>query len=221
MIEKLTPFEMKEYVIEKTILCINTAEEYFKKHIPIPRITFNLKGKVAGKFIYRPKRHLYELQYNFDLMNKNISIFLSDTVPHEVSHMLNKFLYKGRRHNEEWGNIMKNVYDTNPAIYHKFIVDTGKRGELRIKYYCPNCLQTFTRSENIQISKCPGCRYDKVEKAPRKLHYTDLVNDEDLIEDSVKPVSSKPVSIIDNEKVTFQEYVASISDVKSTDNICY
>jgi SprT protein len=184
MSDKLTPFEMKEYVIEKTILCINTAEEYFKKHIPIPRITFTLKGKVAGKFLYRPKKHLYELQYNFDIMFNDLSTFLSDTVPHEVSHMLNTYLYKGRKHNDEWAAIMKQVYDTNPNIRHNMPANMGKRGEIRIKYYCPNCLQTFKRSENTKVLKCPGCGYNKVERAPNTLKYTDLVNDGDLIEDN-------------------------------------
>lgn len=176
----LTVFEMEESVVEKTILCINLAEDYFTTHIPIPKITFDLEGTKAGAFLWNPAKHLYELQYNKTIMAEDFTEFITDTVPHEVAHMLNKYLFKGKRHNYGWRQIMKKVFALKPKTKHSINARHTAKGEYRVSYWCYDCAGQFKEPESKKVTKCPVCSGNNITRTSTKMKPMDLIKDIDL-----------------------------------------
>lgn len=63
----------------------------------VPLIDWNLKGKIAGK------ANANLLKFNLELAFRNLEKFLTNTVPHEMAHVLQRRQYpKSKPHGKEW-----------------------------------------------------------------------------------------------------------------------
>lgn len=72
--------------------------------MPMPRITFNLRGTTAGKAYIRENR----IDFNPVLLHENLEDFLNRTPWHEVAHLIS-FRQSGnliKPHGVEWQRVM-------------------------------------------------------------------------------------------------------------------
>ena len=97
----------------------------FGVSMPIPNLTFNVRGTNAGMAHYGP--HLVDL--NMRLFEENPSYFFNQTIPHEVAHLASVHIHgpKGNGHGKEWKVIM-GLIGREPKRCHNLDVSNVKRG---------------------------------------------------------------------------------------------
>ena len=96
----------------------------FGTNMPVPRLTFNVRGTTAGLAKYGP--HLVDL--NMQLYVENPQYFFNHTIPHEVAHLASVHIHgaKGAGHGKEWKVIM-GLIGREPARCHTLDVTNVKR----------------------------------------------------------------------------------------------
>jgi len=147
-----------------------------KKDFPLPVVSYDLKGKVAGKAY--GLRNLIKL--NKDLIsNPNYLKEMSeDTLYHELVHLFIHFLYKTQQlrtysklgegcfgrpkpHGIEWKTLMV-LIDEKPSVTHNFEVLSGRK-MTRITYLCDCREHEMTKRAHHKILdgslyKCRKCK---------------------------------------------------------------
>ena len=89
------------------------------------------------------------------LFKDNIDAFLSDVVPHEVSHLLVWVLFgRVQPHGKEWQSIMRSVFNCTPNATHQFDV----KRVARIFHYVCDC-DTYALSTRRHNNILKGAQY--------------------------------------------------------------
>jgi SprT protein len=159
-----------EQAIEQSHAFLNQAELHFNKPMPEVEILFNLRGQAAGmvKIMARGKIHV---RYNPTLLNENGEHFLSQTVPHEIAHVVAHTINRRRvrPHGPEWQKIM-HLFGADIQRCHTYKVKQPTRRQLkRFNYRCgckEHQLTTIrhNRAINGQHYICRNCREVLIEK---------------------------------------------------------
>ncbi|MCF6283034.1 MAG: SprT-like domain-containing protein [Candidatus Polarisedimenticolaceae bacterium] len=116
---------------------LNQAELHFKRPMPEIDIQFNLRGQAAGMVKLLRKGEIL-VRYNPILLNENSEHFLSQTVPHEIAHVVASTLnrHRIRPHGTEWQQIMQ-LFGADNQRCHSYEVKTSPRRQLaRFNYRC-------------------------------------------------------------------------------------
>ncbi|SJN59443.1 hypothetical protein VR7878_03424 [Vibrio ruber DSM 16370] len=152
------PAELHTRVTACIQSCIEQASRYFQHPFPQPALSYQLRGKAAGKAYC----HLWEVRLNPVLLLENQSEFLQQVIPHEIAHLLVHHLYgRVRPHGSEWQSVMLQVFNLPPQTTHQF--DTRSVTGETFAYHC-QC-QTFSlsvrRHRKVQrqqaIYRCTRC----------------------------------------------------------------
>lgn len=151
---------LQQTILDKLEVDYQLAEQYFKTSFPRPVVQFTLRGKSAGT----AHLQLNKLRFNPVLLEENISAFIDDVVPHEISHLI-CFQVFGRvkPHGVEWQSIMRRVYHRAPKTTHK--LDTLSVRGKQFEYFCGcGSVQLSIRRHNNVVRgksqyRCKTCQH--------------------------------------------------------------
>lgn len=144
----------------------------FKK----PTIEFGLRGRVAGWAYYLRNK----IRLNDELFAQNEDVFITQTVGHEVAHIVARQLHSGnlsRPHGIEWQRVMAvfglpanrcHDYETAPARVHKkyecvcskcdkiFLFSASRFGKLQrgVNYWHRICQGVIIKKHNKKETYC-------------------------------------------------------------------
>lgn len=124
-------------VENKVLETYEKAQRIFGRIFELPRIDFDLKGRVGG----RAWRHNNSIEINAILLQENKSHFLAQTVPHECAHLICDSIYPSAKqgHGPEWKGIMIRL-GLPPVRCHSYdLSSTGIRRVKTIPYHCIKC----------------------------------------------------------------------------------
>jgi len=96
----------------------------FGTNMPVPSVTFGVRGTTAGLAYYREHR----VDVNMQLYVENPVYFFNQTLPHEVAHLASYFIngLSGTGHGKEWKVIM-GLIGREPKRCHNLDVTNVKR----------------------------------------------------------------------------------------------
>lgn len=131
------PAHLKELAKERIAHFVSFANNKLGAQVPMPTCSFDLRGRVAGKAVmgYSPSQSkdknraepYFHVQLNAVLFTENVQLFLDDTIPHEVAHLVADSLY-GRRiseHGKEWQSVMA-LFGRDPVKRHNMDVTNAR-----------------------------------------------------------------------------------------------
>lgn len=135
--------------------CFVQAELFFQRSFLRPSLALTLKGQRAGV------AHLQEnhLRFNATLYAQNTEDFLTQTVAHEVAHLIAYQVYGAqiRPHGSQWQAIMQNVYGLAAKRCHTYVLpQSTKRCFI---YHCACQDHEFTFSTRRHSLVQQGRRY--------------------------------------------------------------
>lgn len=149
---------MKNAILAKVEESFQKAEKFYNRTFVRPNhYLWKRKGTTAGHSNWGKR----ELMFQLDLAEANKEDFLSQTVPHEVAHFVQRQMYPfSSAHGREWKYIMRYVMGLDPDRCHMYDVSvTQTRKVRRIEYKC-NCKVhkiTLTLHNKIQKGEWRRC----------------------------------------------------------------
>lgn len=137
---------------------IQKAETHYRIRIPLRDIRFDLKGRSAGMAVF-PRHGRPYIRYNRLMLSKQPEEFLSQTLPHEVAHLVARRLHGSgiRPHGDEWKRVMA-FFGAKANRCHNFtLVDGHYRQLQRFSYACQCRQHELTSIRHNRVLK--GTRY--------------------------------------------------------------
>lgn len=107
--------------VQKTTERIGTvyeiASKTYGRNFAFPQITFNVRGRAAGRAYYYQNR----IALNMKMLLDNGQDFVDDTPGHEAAHLIAFRLYgrQIRPHGREWASVMRTI-GQKPERTHDF-----------------------------------------------------------------------------------------------------
>jgi SprT protein len=129
---------LKILVMERLQQLKEIAEEHFGREFEIPTVTYRTTGGCAGKYIR--KRSGRRIDFNFEILKRNQSDFIENTVAHEYAHYVQRELYpQSKPHGHEWKSIMR-AFGVRPVRCHNYDYTPARRRSCKVyrwrgKYY--------------------------------------------------------------------------------------
>ena len=155
----------------KVAECIEIAENFFGVSLEPIRIEFDLKGTCGGQYCAPREDRPERIRVNKTLAIENFSVYLSQTIPHEVAHYICRkvygYTYRGKRvtsHGTYWKNIMTRVFGLKPERCHTYDTTNARVRHARSFAYrcdCKTWQLTAIRHNRVQKGasySCPKCR---------------------------------------------------------------
>ncbi len=144
------PQEIKDRVDAEISRCIKVAEETFGKTFRIPKVDYDVRGRIAG-LAYD---NTYRVSFNSVLLMENLDTFIDGrtgrgTVTHEVAHLIDGIVYPqtrrsgwGRKrsiHGPTWKRIMR-ILGATPSRCHSYDTSNSTvRRKTKHVYSCNSC----------------------------------------------------------------------------------
>jgi SprT protein len=126
-----TDSEVKQAIIETGDFYLELAEELYGKKIKRPEYRFDLEGAVAGYACYGP----WAMRFNMHIAHTHYDKYLARTVPHEVAHMVEKYVFGTSGHGKRWKSIMVR-FGCEPSRCHSYDQLKTRGGKDRPRVIC-------------------------------------------------------------------------------------
>lgn len=150
--------EIKERAKKSLAHWVGIARVRFNNPLFMPTISFDLTGTTAGKAFLQS----LHVQLNAVLLSENIASFESDTIPHELAHLI-VFHLKGSRggHGPEWKSAMQRL-GVDPSRTHNYDVTNSRTTKVISGYTCgcgvldvsPRLHERIRRGAQVTCRKC-------------------------------------------------------------------
>ena len=144
--------DQKGAVLREVERLIEKANVRYAEHanMEMPHVSFDLRGTTGG--MAYPGR--WEINLNAALMVDNWDHYMSDTIPHEVAHLVVHRLWgtETRRtrtgkvqrisHGDKWKSVMRMCFNVEPKRCHQMDVSKtrqAKRPQTKHQYRCNCC----------------------------------------------------------------------------------
>lgn len=140
---------------------LSRAAEHFDIDLACRDIRFDLRGRAAGMVVFPRVGNPY-IRYNRLLLEENGEAFLSQTLPHEVAHLV-AYVMHGRSirpHGREWKAVM-DFFGADAVRCHNFSLDNHALKKLRRFAYVCKCRRhqlTSIRHNRILKGQSYLCR---------------------------------------------------------------
>ncbi|MCP3867078.1 MAG: hypothetical protein GY703_03100 [Gammaproteobacteria bacterium] len=127
----------RQKVVDSTCVLLQKAESHYETTMPMVTIRFDLRGHSAGMACFRAGTDPL-IRYNALLHFENQEEFLSQTVPHEVAHVVTRVIWGPRvqPHGLEWQSVMA-LFGAKAQRCHDF--DTSRSRARRLKRFTYRC----------------------------------------------------------------------------------
>lgn len=106
-----------------------------QNNMPTPAIVFYEKGATAG-MARAASRKILNLEFNVHYILNNWDEMVSDTVPHEIAHLVDIWINGKSSHGPEWQQIMRQL-GVNPERTHSMKVKRARKTQRF--YYVAKC----------------------------------------------------------------------------------
>ncbi|WP_394493463.1 SprT family zinc-dependent metalloprotease [Shewanella sp. ENK2] len=151
--------EAQQQILRKVEADYLQAESLLKRQFPRPTIQFTLRGKSAGT----AHLQLNKLRFNPVLLEENITEFIDQVVPHEISHLLSFQLYgRVKPHGQEWQNIMTNVFNVPADTTHQLNTQSVAGKQFQYRCDCGPIMLSIRRHNKVQRHqtqyRCKSCQ---------------------------------------------------------------
>lgn len=137
----------------------NATRETIEGKFPMPLISYNQRGKIAGT-AYLQK---WEIRLNPVLLVENGETFIEEVVPHELAHLLTFRLFGGtiHPHGKEWRWMMEKVLGVPANRTHSFDVSSVQGRRFRYRCSCKEHYLSIIRHNRVERKKarysCQRC----------------------------------------------------------------
>ena len=106
---------MKERAAHKVWQVLEELNEEYNTEFDFPRIEWVVCGTTAG----RAWLGQWRIQLNEQLCKENTEDFMSDTIPHEVAHLVAYKVFGDDGHGDGWRSVMR-ALGLNPSRCHDY-----------------------------------------------------------------------------------------------------
>lgn len=122
----------QETILERTREVMDRALRLFGVELSNLEVRFDLRGMAAGQMHLRANL----LRYNLVMAERQLEVFLSTTVPHEIAHAVCQTLHgrRARPHGPEWRRICVALGGDGRRC-HNFVSVPARRVR-RFRYIC-------------------------------------------------------------------------------------
>lgn len=180
-------------VADRTLALLKLAERHFRRTMPAVEIRFDLRGRSAGMVRFQDGKKPV-VRFNRQLLSENRESFITQTVPHEVAHVVARAVFGTgiRPHGAEWRKVMA-FFGAEATRCHEFdITRSASRRLRRFSYRC-TCREhqlTSIRHNRILAGQTYQCRICSTTLAPNPPQPTDKWIESVRDSGSCKPESS-------------------------------
>jgi SprT protein len=120
----------QEKIREETLRWYSLGIQLFPQQEKPVEITFNVGGSDGGHAFWGKNSSYFRIDYNWGLAQENFEHFVSQTVPHEVAHLIANEFFKefwpdGVSHSDLWKFVMMK-FGKSPDRCHSYNVENVK-----------------------------------------------------------------------------------------------
>jgi SprT protein len=145
--EQDIPQSIIDQIRTKIRQCIKIAEKHYNRKFSMPKIDYSLTGSVAAQAL----SYINTIKINPTLLVENEEDYISQTIPHEVAHIITDIIYprghldktkKTKRyphHGTAWKYVME-LFGVPPTLYHNYATTSVvKRHPVKYEHKCSIC----------------------------------------------------------------------------------
>lgn len=167
MHNNLSSDELKQKALAAVRRAEERARQFYAIRLPSAALDFSLRGRCAGQARVE-KMGATLLRINLQLLAENLDDYLSQTIAHEVAHLVvywtaRKKRLQPRPHGTEWRSVMRECFGLEPKRCHSYRTSPARVVPRPFLYTCSCREHRLTSIMHNKIGRncqalCKACR---------------------------------------------------------------